>query len=118
VARVAVNQSVNVIVETGLPEHFRVDKLLEEFEELCCVHDGVGLRRSSLDSLKPSTTTEVPSRALASPSRVTVLTPVLGAVASGPPTPGPLKTPREIIADLNARYDGAKVTEKTLPSRQ
>ena len=28
VARVAVNQSVNVIEETGVPEHFRVDELV------------------------------------------------------------------------------------------
>jgi uncharacterized protein YbjT (DUF2867 family) len=59
VARVAVGQPVNGIVEIGGPEQFRVDELVR--------------------------------RRLAS-----------------------LKDPREVIADPNARYDGAKVSEKTL----
>jgi uncharacterized protein YbjT (DUF2867 family) len=59
VARVAVGQPVNGIVEIAGPEQFRVDELVR--------------------------------RRLAS-----------------------LKDPREVIADLNARYDGAKVSENTL----
>ena len=59
VARVAVGQPVNGIVEIGGPEQFRVDELVR--------------------------------RRLAA-----------------------LKDPREVIADPNARYDGAKVSEKTL----
>jgi uncharacterized protein YbjT (DUF2867 family) len=59
VARIAVGQPVNGIVEIGGPEQFRVDELV----------------RRRLASLKDS---------------------------------------REVIADLNARYDGAKVGEKTL----
>ncbi|HKS73411.1 MAG TPA: SDR family oxidoreductase [Terriglobales bacterium] len=59
VARVAVAQPVNGIVEIGGPEQFRVDELVR--------------------------------RRLAS-----------------------LKDPREVIADPNARYDGAKVGERTL----
>lgn len=58
-ARVAVNQSVNAIVEIAGPEQFRVDELV----------------RRRLASLKDS---------------------------------------REVIADPNARYGGAKVSEKTL----
>ena len=58
-ARVAVGQPVNGIVEIGGPEQFRVDELVR--------------------------------RRLAS-----------------------LKDPREVIADPNARYGGAKVSEKTL----
>ena len=38
---------MNFTVDPG-----NVGEALEELEELCCVHDGVGLRRSSLDSLK------------------------------------------------------------------
>jgi uncharacterized protein YbjT (DUF2867 family) len=59
VARVAVGQSVNGIVEIGGPEQFRVDDLVR--------------------------------RRLA-----------------------PLKDPREVIADANARYAGAKLSERTL----
>jgi uncharacterized protein YbjT (DUF2867 family) len=59
VARIAVGQPVNGIVEIGGPEQFRVDELVR--------------------------------RRLAA-----------------------LKDPREVIADPNARYDGAKVSEKTL----
>ena len=59
VARVAVGQPVNGIVEIAGPEQFRVDELVR--------------------------------RRLAS-----------------------LKDPREVIADPNARYDGAKLSEKTL----
>lgn len=59
VAKVAIGQPVNGIVEIAGPEQFRVDELVR--------------------------------RRLAS-----------------------LKDPREVIADPNARYDGAKVTEKTL----
>jgi uncharacterized protein YbjT (DUF2867 family) len=59
VARVAVGQPVNGIVEIGGPEQFRVDELVR--------------------------------RRLAS-----------------------LKDPREVIADPNATYDGARVSEKTL----
>jgi uncharacterized protein YbjT (DUF2867 family) len=59
VAKVAVGQPVNGIVEIAGPEQFRVDQLVR--------------------------------RRLAS-----------------------LKDPREVIADPNARYDGAKVSEKTL----
>jgi uncharacterized protein YbjT (DUF2867 family) len=59
VARVAVGQPVNGIVEIGGPEQFRVDELV----------------RRRLASLKDS---------------------------------------REVIADPNARYDGAKVSERTL----
>ena len=59
VARIAVGQPVNGIVEIAGPEQFRVDELVR--------------------------------RRLAS-----------------------LKDPREVVADPNATYDGAKVTEKTL----
>ena len=59
VARIAVGQAVNGIVEIGGPQQFRVDELV----------------RRRLASLKDS---------------------------------------REVIADPNARYDGAKVSEKTL----
>lgn len=59
VARVAVGQPVNCIVEIGGPEQFRVDELVR--------------------------------RRLAS-----------------------LKDPREVIADPNARYAGAKISERTL----
>src|SRR6184192_1952822 len=59
VARVAVGQPVNGIIEIGGPEQFRLDELVR--------------------------------RRLAS-----------------------LKDPREVIADPNARYDGAKISEKTL----
>ncbi len=59
VARVAVGQPVNGIVEIGGPEQFRLDELV----------------RRRLDSLKD---------------------------------------PREVIADPNARYAGAKLSEKTL----
>jgi len=58
-ARVAIGQPVNGVVEIGGPEQFRVDDLVR--------------------------------RRLAS-----------------------IKDPREVIADPNARYDGAKVSEKTL----
>jgi len=59
IARIAVGQPVNGIVEIAGPEQFRVDELVR--------------------------------RRLAS-----------------------LKDPREVIADPNARYDGAKISEKTL----
>ena len=59
VARIAVEQPVNGVVEIAGPEQYRVDELV----------------RRRLTSLKD---------------------------------------PREVVADPNARYDGAKVSEKTL----